>query len=159
ERRGGRNLRRENHRHLGSSIVTRMRSIQIAMRRLGLCLAFAGLPSAGLHAATPGTALVIGSDANTDRPGCQKTAGAVGAQLRTLGFTVQALIHPTPIALRGALDNFAADQQSRPPGAALIYACAGAVDEGSRLFVLPVDLQPGERLHPQTQGVVVQALL
>jgi hypothetical protein len=139
--------------------MKRARRIQVVMRRLCLCLALAGLSPARLHAATPGTALVIGSDANTGQPGCEKTASAVGTRLHGLGFTVQVLLHPTVIALRSALDDFAADQQSRPPGTTLIYACAGAVGEGSRLFVLPVDLQPDERPQPQTQGVVAQALL
>jgi hypothetical protein len=139
--------------------VTRTRRIRVVMRRLGLCLALAGVSPARLHAATAGTALVIGSDANTGQPGCEKMAGAVGTRLHELGFTVRLLRHPTVIALRGALDDFAADHQSRPPGATFIYLCAGAVSEGTRLFVLPLALQPDETLHPQTQGVVVQALL
>jgi peptidoglycan hydrolase-like protein with peptidoglycan-binding domain len=133
--------------------------IQTFMRRFGLCLALAGVLPARPHADTPGLALVIGSDANASPAACAQVASAVADRLRQLGVTVQLLLHPSVVELRGALDDMAADQATRSPGSTVIYACASAVDDGRRLFVVPSAQDRYEPLQPQTQGVVVQALL
>lgn len=124
-------------------------------------LLLAGL-SAPARAATTGIALVIGTDLYAGQPqhtACEQTAHDVRNRLRQQGFTVEELSNASAVGLRSALDSLATQLNGAPSGTTLIYVCAAAALDGQRLFVLPADADLRGTIQPQTDGVVMQALL
>lgn len=124
-------------------------------------LLLAGL-SAPARAATTGIALVIGTDLYAGQPqhtACEQTAHDVRNRLRQQGFTVEELPNASAVTLRSAIDNLATQLNGAPSGTTLIYVCAAAALDGQRLFVLPADADLRGTIRPQTDGVVMQALL
>jgi hypothetical protein len=112
-------------------------------------------------AQSPGIALVIGVDHYLRRPAataCTSAAAAVRDHLREQGFTVVALLDPQTVAMRGAINDFATQLDGAPSGTVLVYVCAAAVVQDSRVFVMPAGVELGVT-EPQTQGIVLQALL
>jgi len=112
-------------------------------------------------AQSPGIALVIGVDRYLRRPAataCTSAAAAVRDHLREQGFTVVALLDPQTVAMRGAINDFATQLDGAPSGTVLVYVCAAAVVQDSRVFVMPAGVELGVT-EPQTQGIVLQALL
>lgn len=113
-------------------------------------------------AASPGVALVIGEGRYAGQavlPACSQAAQAVSARLQRLGFTVDAAIDVPVATLRDTISNFADHVAEAPSGAALAYVCAEATAVDQRLFLLPSDLDLRQPIRPETQGVVVRALL
>jgi peptidoglycan hydrolase-like protein with peptidoglycan-binding domain len=91
-------------------------------------------------------------------PACSQTARAVSARLRRLGFTVEESLDGPAVSLRDALSEFA-DRVAASREPALVYVCAEATAVDRRLFVLPADVDLQQRLRPETQGIVLRALL
>ena len=123
--------------------------------------ALAGL-AAPAHAASVGAAMVIGTDVyagQTRHTACDTVAQDVGNRLRAHGFAVQVLLDAPSVALRSALDSMAAQLGGALPGPAVIYVCAAGLMDGPRLFVLPADADLQDAVQPETEGVVMQALL
>jgi Putative peptidoglycan binding domain/Caspase domain len=124
-------------------------------------VAFALRATASL-AAPAGAALVIGDSLYAGRsvlPACSQAARAVSDRLQHLGFVVDTAIDAPAISLRNALNSFADHVAAAPPGAAVVYVCAEGTAVGSRLFLLPSDVDLQQPLRPETQGVVVRALV
>ena len=126
--------------------------------------ALAGLAglAAPAQAASVGAALVIGTDVyagQSRHTACDTVAQYVGNRLRAHGFAVQVLLDAPSVALRSALDGMAAQLGGALPGQTLIYVCATGLMDGPRLFVLPADADLQAAVQPETQGVVMQALL
>ncbi|KAA5612733.1 peptidoglycan-binding protein [Rhodovastum atsumiense] len=120
------------------------------------------VPFAPAAAADRGIALLIGNDVYAGHPqhsGCRPAVQALRERLRQDGFTVMERLDAPAVALRAALDDFAAQRADGGTGAALIYVCGAAAAEGQRLFVLPADTDLQKPLRPETQGIIVQALL
>ena len=125
--------------------------------------ALLALPGTESQAASGGIALVVGNGQYSGQPAlpdCSRTAHAVSARLQQLGFTVNETIDASAVSLRDALGDFAArakaTQETLP---ALVYVCAEAAAVDRRLFVLPSDVDLQQSLRPETQGVVLRALL
>ena len=138
-------------RRLGGTIATAALSLQAALL----------LQPTGAAAAASGTALVVGDAQYTGQavlPACSQAAHGVAARLRQQGFTVNEIIDGSAVALRDALGDFAA-RANASSGPALIYVCAEATAVDRRLFVLPSDVDLQRPLRPETQGVVMRALL
>ncbi len=138
-------------------------NLKLSGTSLLLCLAtvLAALPVRPSAAQHPGTALVVGID---DQHGdakstCTQAAGSVGTRLREQNILVQSLINPSGVALRSAIDDLAAALDGAAPAITVIYICAPAVADTSRLFVMPSDFGPQDEANPAAQGVVVQAFL
>jgi hypothetical protein len=129
---------------------------------LALSLWAAALQPAAAQAAPGGFALVIGEELYNGAPrhtSCGQTAHDVANRLRQAGVVTEALTNPTSVALRDGLDNFAAQLSGAPSGTTLIYVCSTALADHERLFLLPSDVALDQPVQPETQGVVVQALL
>lgn len=119
------------------------------------------LGATGSHAASFRIALVVGDGQYAGQPAlpaCSKTAHAVSAFLRQEGYIVNEAIDGSAVALRDALSDFAgrAAAYHEP---ALVYVCAEATAVDRRLFVLPSDVDLHGSLRPETQGIVLRALL
>ena len=128
---------------------------------VALTAAFLAFQAGAANAATNGTALVIGDAQYAGQPvltACSGAAHAVSEDLRRQGFSVSETIDGSAVALRDALGDFAA-HASASSGPALIYVCAEATAIDQRLFVLPSDVDLRQPLRPETQGVVLRALL
>jgi hypothetical protein len=132
-------------------------------RRLCGALAAAALmlDAAGSQAASSRIALVVGDGQYAGQPAlpaCGKAAHAVSAFLRQEGYTVNEAIDGSAVALRDALSDFAGRAAAfHEP--ALVYVCAEATAVDRRLFVLPSDVDLHGPLRPETQGIVLRALL
>jgi hypothetical protein len=113
------------------------------------------------QAASNRIALVVGDGQYAGQPAlpaCSKAAHAVSAFLRQEGYTVNEAIDGSAVALRDALSDFAGRAAAfHEP--ALVYVCAEATAVDRRLFVLPSDVDLHEPLRPETQGIVLRALL
>lgn len=112
--------------------------------------------------AANGQALVIGESNYADAaalPACRQAADLVSARLRRLGFAVDELVDASVGDTRVAINRFAGDVASAPGQASLAYVCAAATTEEQRLFLLPSDAGMQRPLEPETQGIVVPALL
>ena len=123
--------------------------------------AFLTFQAGVVDAATNGTALVVGDAqyaGQTVLAACNRAAHSVSDHLRGQGFSVSETIDGSALALRDALGDFAAHANASS-GPALIYVCAEATAIDQRLFVLPSDVDLGQPLRPETQGVVLRALL
>ncbi len=130
---------------------------------LSVMLGLLAVPTAlrAAAAAQAGSAMVIGDSAYQGRPhdsSCVEAAGRVGERLRGQGWLVTTLLDPTGIELRAGLDTFAANLSDRN-GATLVYVCSDAIAVGGRIFVLPTDIDVDRPVDPETQGVVLQAML
>lgn len=124
------------------------------------------LAAPAAHAAGFGQALLVADDRPNGGPGCAQTAQALAGRLQQLGLTVHSVVNPSAAGLRDVLDAFAdataIATADSPAGTNLIYICAPATAEQSRLFIMPsaegVASPPATTQDPQTQGVVLQAL-
>jgi hypothetical protein len=133
--------------------------------RRWLCGALAAailmLGATGSQAASSRIALVVGDGQYAGQPAlpaCSKAAHAVSAFLRQWGYTVDESIDGSAVALRDALSDFAGRAAAfHEP--ALVYVCAEATAVDRRLFVLPSDVDLHQALRPETQGIVLRALL
>jgi len=119
------------------------------------------LDGAGSMAAPGGVALVVGAGQYAGQsalPACSEAAHAVSARLRQQGFAVDEAIDGPAVSLRDALTDFAGRVATvqEPP---LVYVCAEATAIDRRLFLLPSDVDLRQELRPETQGVVLRALL
>jgi hypothetical protein len=125
-------------------------------------LTLAACMTHGAAAAPSGAAaLVVGVSHYDGKPaaeGCGPAALAAGDRLRRLGFAVTEAIDGTGVSLRAALGEFSARAASGT-APALVYVCAAATAVDTRVFVLPGDVDLQEPLRPETQGVVLRALL
>ncbi len=132
-------------------------------RRGLMALALAGLSQFGPAVAEPsGLALVIGVDRDAGLAGegvCGPAARGVRDRLGAQGLAVQAVLNPSEVALRSAIDDFAAQVERNPPGTALVYVCGKAASTAGRLFLMPSSAGSDGRADPARQGVVLQALL
>ncbi len=134
-------------------------------RRSFMALALAGIGQFGCGPAMaepPGLALVIGVDRDASQAGggvCGPAARGLRDRLSAQGLAVQAVLNPSAVAMRSAIDDFAAQVEKDRPGTALIYACGMAVSAADHLFLMPSDAGSDGRVDPARQGVVVQALL
>ena len=132
-------------------------------RRLWGALAAATLmlDATGGQAASSRIALVVGDGQYAGQPAlpdCGKAAHAVSAFLRQEGYIVNEAIDGSAVALRDALSDFAGRAAAfHEP--ALVYVCAEATAVDRRLFVLPSDVDLHGSLRPETQGIVLRALL
>jgi hypothetical protein len=109
-----------------------------------------------------GNALVIGESSYagvTVLPNCQHTADLLSARLRGLGFTVDELVDAPAGETRVAINRFAGDVASMPEQPSFAYVCGAGITEEQRLFLLASDVDLQLPLDPETQGVVVPALL
>jgi hypothetical protein len=109
-----------------------------------------------------GNALVIGESSYagvTVLPNCQHAADLLSARLRGLGFTVDELVDASAGATRVAINRFAGDVASMPDQPSFAYVCGAGITEERRLFLLASDVDLQLPLDPETQGVVVPALL
>lgn len=107
-------------------------------------------------------ALVIGNGAyrgGTPLAACSQSARDVGAWLKQRGFEVEEAIDATSVAMRSAIGNFVTLASGAPKRTAIIYVCTYAAVSNQRLFMLPVDLDPGRPMRLETQGVILKALL
>jgi hypothetical protein len=108
-----------------------------------------------------GTALVIGEAGYAGQPmlpRCGRSAQAVAARLRRLGFTVEQAIDAPTVTLQSTLEDFAYRSAAAPEIPTLVYVCAEAIATDSRLFLMPSDVNPQKVQRPQTQGIVARAL-
>jgi hypothetical protein len=132
--------------------------------RLGSALAASVLMVAGSGsgwAASHRIALVVGDGQYAGRPAlpaCSTAAHAVSARLQREGFIVHEAIDGSATTLRDVLGDFAG-RAATLHEPALVYVCAEAAAVGGRLFVLPSDIDLRRPLQPETQGVVLRALL
>ena len=138
-------------------------NLKLSGSSLLLCIAavLAALPVRPAAAQGSGTALVVGID---DKHGdakttCTQAVASVGTRLREQGIAVQSLINPSGVALRSAIDDLAAALDGAAPAITVIYICAPAVADTSRLFVMPSDSGPQDEANLAAQGVVVPAFL
>ena len=118
--------------------------------------------AAPANASSAGTALVIGIGTYAGRPvlpSCSQTAHLLSGRLRRLGFTVEEQVDEPAAAVREAVTSFAGSVPAATSPAPLIFVCGEATSVGERLFLLPSDVDLQQPLHPETQGVVVRALL
>jgi Putative peptidoglycan binding domain len=138
------------------------RAVRPTPRCAALLLTAALVLRAGPAAAAPGgTALVIGDGQYPGQsllPACSQAAHAVAARLRRLGYAVDQAIDVPASAVRDVLDSFATHVAAVPEQPTLVYVCAQAAAVGSRLFVLPSDVDLRETVRPETQGIVVRTL-
>ena len=128
-----------------------MKRLLSAAFLIGLCV-----PA---HAAT-GQALVIGIGqyaGQSTLPSCSRSAHAVSARLRQLGFTVDEAVDASAATLRETLAAFAGHATSAGTSP-VAYVCAEADPLDQRVFLLPADVDLQQPLHPETQGIVVKAL-
>jgi len=141
--------------------MTRNRARRV--RRGLMTLALAGLSQFGPAVAEPsGLALVIGVDRDAGLAGegvCGPAARGVRDRLSAQGLTVQAVLNPSEVTMRSAIDGFAAQVEKNPPGVVLVYVCGKAISAADRLFLMPSDAGSDSRADPARQGVVMQALL
>ncbi len=143
--------------------MTRNRARRVRRGLMALALASLSQFGPGPAVAEPsGLALVIGVDRDAGLAGegvCGPAARGVRDRLREQGLTVQAVLNPSEVTLRSAIDGFAAQVEKNPPGVVLVYVCGKAVSAGDRLFLMPSDAGSDSRADPARQGVVLQALL
>jgi len=144
--------------------MTRNRARRV--RRGLMVLALAALSHFGSAVAEPsGLALVIGVDRDAGLAGegvCGPAARGVRDRLGAQGLAVQAVLNPSEVTLRSAIDGFAAQVERNPsgtaPGIALVYVCGKAALAEDRLFLMPSVAGSDSRADPARQGVVLQAL-
>ena len=141
--------------------MTRHRARRV--RRGLMVFALVGLLGPGRAVADPpGLALVIGIDRDASLAGegvCGPAARRVRDRLSEQGLAVEAVLNPSAVAVRSAIDGFAEQIEKTPPGAALVYVCGTAISAADHLFLLPSDTGPQERIDPARQAIVLQALL
>jgi hypothetical protein len=107
-------------------------------------------------------ALVIGNatyQAGHPLAACGQSARDVGTWLRQQGFEVEQVDDASAVAMRGAIGNFITRVSGAPPKTAIVYICTYAAVSNQRLFMLPVDSDPRQPAHLETQGVIIKALL
>ncbi len=149
----------------GRLVPRRGPAVQVRRACRGLSLIIGTLlflhAASGLAAST-GTALVIGEGQYSGQPvlpRCSRAARAVSAGLRHLGFAVDEAIDAPGLPVREALNMFASRTAAAPDDPTMIYVCAEATTVGHRLFLLPSDVDPRHVQRPETDGVVMRALL
>ena len=139
-------------------MVMRARLVPASAAAAVALLAATAAPAATPTAATPtGAALLVSSGA----PACNAATARLGPALGREGYAVQLLADPSAIAIRGAIDGLAGGSLAggNAQGTTLIYVCAGGYADGARLFVLPPVAGQSGPVQPETEGVVLQALL
>lgn len=112
--------------------------------------------------AAGGNALVIAESAYADvsaLPDCRHAADLLSARLRHLGFAVDEIVDAPAGAARGAVSRFASDVASMRGQPSFAYVCAAATTDEQRLFLLPSDVNLQQPSDPETQAIVVPALL
>ncbi|MFL5254371.1 MAG: peptidoglycan-binding protein [Rhodopila sp.] len=133
-----------------------------ALRSAGLMLLLGGGLLVTQGARAEGSALVIGTGPYDGEPAlsrCADKASAVAAMLRQRGLQVIASRDASNSSLREAIEDFAASVAAAPGEPAVVYMCAMADAVAERVFVLPADVNLHQPIRPQTQGVVLKAVL
>ena len=114
------------------------------------------------RARAEGSALVIGAATYAGQPtldGCKHATQDVADALRRRGLEVATSIDAPSSSLRNAIDDFAAKVASAPGAPAVIYVCAAADAVDGRVFLLPADVDLGQPVNVQAEGIVLRAAL
>ncbi|MBB3454591.1 hypothetical protein FHT86_002890 [Rhizobium sp. BK313] len=90
---------------------------------------------------------------------CDQSARDVGGWLQRQGFEVVQVLDASSVDMRKAIGDFVAQVSGTPQRATIIYVCSYAAVANQRLFMLPVDSDPGQPTRLETQGVILKALL
>jgi hypothetical protein len=92
-------------------------------------------------------------------PDCRHAADLLSVRLRHLGFAVDEIVDAPSGDVRVAITRFAGNVAEMPGQPRFVYVCAAATTEEQRLFLLPSDVDLHGSSDPETQGIVVPALL
>jgi hypothetical protein len=130
-------------------------------------IAALSLLSAGLllapaaRAEAPSAALVIGNGSYASLPAipaCARSAHAVSAALRALGFQVTEREDASSGGIDAGISDFARHLAASPT-AAFIYICAYGTSLNNRPFLLPTTANIARPTDVLTQGVLAKALV
>jgi hypothetical protein len=133
-----------------------------ALLAAAICALALSFPPQPAAAAADKAALVIGNGTYASGhplAACDQSARDVGGWLQRQGFEVIQVLDASSVDMRKAIGDFVAQVSGAPPRATIIYVCSYAAVANQRLFMLPVDSDPGQPTRLETQGVILKALL
>jgi hypothetical protein len=119
------------------------------------------LPHTSARAESAGAALIIGNATYATLPGvpaCAKSANAIAAALRGLGFQVTERQDPSTGGVDAAIGEFT-QHLAGGGSAGFVYMCGYATDFNDRTFVLPTSARIERPSDVLTQGVLAKSMV